>query len=198
MSSLAWLLLLVSTVAQAAQAEEVFPEERFSQATWDKGWALARLADAHLVLGEYHEGIEAAKSAFRILRDLRILTHIALTYEDWGAHVSDPKEAVRLHQQAAFFYERVQLLLPTVPRGAPIGWTRRTLERRLPPLKEALAEAEEDANDATPPPAQRLAELEAELARIRDELSKERSLRTGLEQAVRVLASRRVESCAGP
>jgi hypothetical protein len=189
------LLLLMSAVAQA---EEFFPEQRLSQAEDDKGWNLAWQADAHLALGEYSEGVEAAKSAYRILRDVRIIALVAWIYEDWGAHVSDPKEAFRLHQKAVFFYGQTQRLLPTLARGAPIGWVQQMVEQRLPPLKEQLAKADKHAKKSRHLPEHTVAELEAELARTRDELTKERSLRAGLERAVRVLASRRQESCAGP
>jgi tetratricopeptide (TPR) repeat protein len=198
-SSLAWLLLLLMRMAvPVVEAEEILPEQEVSHAEYKKAWSLFYLADAHFTLGEYREGIEAAKSAFRILRDVRMLTQVALIYENWGAHVSDPKEALRLKQQAMFLYERAELLLPTVARGAPRSWVRLTLDQRLPPLKEQLAKADKHAKKSRHRPAQRVAELEAEMARIRDELVKERSLRTGLEQAVRVLASRKQESCAGP
>ena len=192
--SLVWLLLLMST---AAQGEEFFPGPRLSQAEHRKGWSLLALADAHLALGEYREGVEAAKSAYRILRDIRPYTYVALLYEDWGTNVSDPKEASRLHEQAVFFYERLGRMLATVPRGIP-GWVRRAFEQRLPPLKEALAEAEEDAEDVSPSPTQRVAELETELAHTRDELAKERdelaqerATRAALEQAVRALAAQK-------
>jgi tetratricopeptide (TPR) repeat protein len=195
MRSLACLLLLVSA---AAQAEEFFPEQRLSQAEADKGWNLAHLADAHLALGEYSEGVEAAKSAYRILRDVRIIALVAWTYEDWGAHVSDPKEAFRLYQKAVFFYGQAQRLLPTVARGAPIGWVQQTLEQRLPPLKEQLAKADKHAKKSRHRPAHTVAALETELVRTRDELAKksdelaqERATRAALEQALRALAAQK-------
>jgi tetratricopeptide (TPR) repeat protein len=191
--SLAWLLLLLST---AARAEEIFPEQRVSDAELKKGWQLSWRADAHFALGEYPEAIEAAKSAFRILRDVRILTQVALLYEHWGSQVSDPKESYRLHKQAVFFYERLQLVLLPGQRGVVAHWARRTLAQRLPPLKEALEEADEDA--VTSPSERTMAELEAELARTRAELAKERAelakertTRTALEQAIRTLAAQK-------
>jgi tetratricopeptide (TPR) repeat protein len=193
--SLACLLLLMST---AAQAEEFFPEPGLSLAEYKKAWRLMALADAHLALGEHREGIEAAKSAFRIVRDVRAFTYVAVLYEDWGSNVSDPKEAYRLHKQAAFFYERLERLLTTVPRGSPIGWVRRKLEERLPPLKEALAEMEEDAEEDSPSSGHTVTALETELARTRDELAKkqdelaqERATRAALEQALRALAAQK-------
>lgn len=198
-SALAWLLLLFMRMAvPVAEAEEIVPEQEVSHAEWKKAWDLFHLADAHYTLGEYREGAEVAKSAFRILHDVRILAQVALIHEEWAAHVSDPKEALRLKQQALFFYERLQLILPSVARGASIGWARQTLEQHLPPLQEQVAKADRRRPKPRHPPAHTVAQLEAELARIRGELAKERAMRTGLEQAVRVLASRKEGTCAGP
>jgi hypothetical protein len=197
-SSLRCLLLLMGMAIPAAGAEEALPEQRVSKAKYEKAWDLFFLADAHLALGEYREGAEAAKSAFRMLRDIRMLNLVALIHEDWGAHVSDPQEASRLKQQAVFFYERTQLILPIVARGAAFSWVRRTLEQRLPPLKEALAEEKEDAEEISPSSEHTVADLEAELARARDELAKksdeltkERATRAALEQAIRALAAQK-------
>jgi tetratricopeptide (TPR) repeat protein len=184
-------LLLIGSVAHAEDVEGGFPGPRLSRAEEAKAWRLGYLADAHLTLGEYAEGIEAAKSAFRIARDVRMLPLIGSLYEEWGAHTPDPKEANRLYQRAVFYFQQADRYATGLPAGPPRQWARKMVVKHLPPLQEALEDAEEDGDEVAATGEPTTAELKAALAKAQDDLARERATREALEQALRALAAQK-------